>query len=124
MRGRGSMTRPKVYITRRIPQPALDIVASACDYAIWDNEEQPVPRDILFRESADTDGVLTILSERIDQEFLDAAPRCRVVANMAVGYDNVDLPALTRRRVLLTNTPDVLTETTADLVWALMLASA
>ena len=79
------MTRPKAYITRRIPQPALDIVASACDYAIWDIEEQPVPRDVLFREAAAVDGVLTILSERIDQEFLDAAPRCRVVANMAVG---------------------------------------
>jgi len=117
------MTRPKAYITRRIPQPALDIVASACDYAIWDNEEQPVPRDVLFREAADADGVLTILSERIDQEFLDAAPRCRVVANMAVGYDNVDLPALTRRGVLLTNTPGVLTETTADLAWTLLMAA-
>ena len=118
------MIRPKAYITRRIPQPALDIVAAACDYAIWDNEEQPVPRDVLFRESADADGVLTILSERIDQEFLDAAPRCRVVANMAVGYDNVDLPALTRRGVLLTNTPGVLTETTADFAWTLLMAAA
>jgi glyoxylate reductase len=118
------MTRPKVYITRRLPQPALDIVASACDYTIWDVEEQPVPRDVLFRESAAVDGVLTILSERIDQEFLDAAPRCRVVANMAVGYDNVDLPALTRRGVLLTNTPGVLTETTADLAWTLLMATA
>jgi glyoxylate reductase len=117
------MTRPKAYITRRIPQPALDIVAAACDYAIWDNEEQPVPRDLLFREAADADGVLTILSERIDQQFLDAAPRCRVVANMAVGYDNVDLPALTRRGVLLTNTPGVLTETTADLAWTLLMAA-
>ena len=117
------MTRPKAYITRRIPQPALDIVAAACDYAIWDNEEQPVPRDVLLREAADADGVLTILSEQINQEFLDAAPRCRVVANMAVGYDNVDLPALTRRGVLLTNTPGVLTETTADLAWTLMMAA-
>jgi glyoxylate reductase len=118
------MARPKAYITRRIPQPALDIVASACDYAIWDNEEQPVPRDVLFHEAADADGVLTILSERIDQAFLDAAPRCRVIANMAVGYDNVDLPALTRRGVLLTNTPDVLTETTADLAWTLLMATS
>jgi glyoxylate reductase len=118
------MTKPKAYITRRIPQAALDIVAAACDYTIWDSEEQPVPRDVLFREAADADGVLTILSERIDQEFLDAAPRCRVVANMAVGYDNVDLPALTRRGVLLTNTPGVLTETTADLTWTLMMAAA
>src|SRR3712207_4125750 len=99
------MTRPKVYITRRIPQPALDIVAAACDYTIWDSEEQAVPRDVLLRQSASVEGVLTILSERIDAEFLNAAPRCRVVANMAVGYDNVDLPELTKRGVLLTNTP-------------------
>jgi glyoxylate reductase len=117
------MTRPNVYITRRMPQAALDIVAAACDYAIWDREEQPVPRDVLLREAAAVDGVLSILSERIDQEFLDAAPRCRVVANMAVGYDNVDLAALTRRGVLLTNTPGVLTETTADLTWALLMAA-
>ncbi len=117
------MTRPKAYITRRIPQPAIDIVAVACDYAIWAGEEQPVPRDVLLREAAGADGVLAILSERIDAEFLDAAPRCRVVANMAVGYDNVDVPELTRRGVLLTNTPGVLTETTADLAWALLMAA-
>src|SRR5919206_2287023 len=122
-RGTNLMNRPKAYITRRLPQPAIDIVAAACDYAIWDSEEQPVPRDVLLREAAGADGVLTILSERIDAEFLDAAPRCRVVANMAVGYDNVDLPALTEHGVLLTNTPGVLTETTADLAWALLMAS-
>jgi glyoxylate reductase len=67
--------------------------------------------------------VLALLSDRIDAEFLEAAPRCRVVANMAVGYDNADVPAMTARGVLLTNTPGVLTETTADLAWALMLAA-
>lgn len=118
------MNRPTAYITRRVPQPAIDIVAAACDYAIWDREEQPVPREVLLREAAKADGLLTILSERIDAALLDAAPRCRVVANVAVGYDNVDVPELTRRGVLLTNTPSVLTETTADLAWALLMAAA
>src|ERR1700712_3339093 len=117
------MTRPKAYIARRLPQPALDIIAAACDYTIWDNEEQAVPRDVLLRAVADVDGVLAILSDKINAELLDAAPRCKVVANMAVGYDNVDLPELTRRGVLLTNTPGVLTDTTADLAWALLMAA-
>jgi glyoxylate reductase len=117
------MTRPTAYITRRVPQAAIDIVAAACDYTIWDSEEQATPRDVLLRAAAASDGVLSMLSDRIDTEFLDAAPRCRVVANMAVGYDNVDVPALTERGVLLTNTPGVLTETTADLAWALLMAA-
>jgi glyoxylate reductase len=117
------MTRPKTYITRRVPQAAIDIVAAACDYDIWDSEDQPTPRDVLLHAAANADGVLAMLADRIDAEFLDAAPRCRVVANMAVGYDNADVPALTRRGVLLTNTPGVLTETTADLAWALLMAA-
>ncbi len=118
------MTKPKVYITRRLPQAAIDIIAAQCDYMQWDNEETPVPRDELLRSIAEVDGVFTLLSERVDAEFVAAAPRCRIVANMAVGYDNVDVPALTARNVLLTNTPGVLTETTADLAWTLLMASA
>ena len=117
--------RPRAYLTRALPAQARQVVAAACDLAEWDSESQPVPRDELLRAVRDADGVLTLVTERVDEEFLDAAPRCRVVANMGVGYDNVDVGALTRRGVLLTNTPDVeLTETTADLVWALMLATA
>jgi glyoxylate reductase len=117
------MPRPRAYITRRVPQAAIDIVAAACDYSIWDSEDQPTPRDVLLREAASSDGLLSMLSDRIDAEFLGAAPRCRVVANMAVGYDNADVPAMTRHGVLLTNTPGVLTETTADLVWALIMSA-
>jgi glyoxylate reductase len=111
-------------VTRRLPQAALDIVAAECDLAIWDSEDLVVPRDVLLREAARSDGLLTLLSDRVDAELLDAAPRVRIVANMAVGYDNVDVPVLTERGVQLTNTPDVLTETTADLAWGLMLAAA
>lgn len=118
------MRKPEVYITRQVPQAALDIVANACTYTLWDSADQPVPRDVLLRSIGSAEGVLTMLSDRVDAEFLDAAPACTVVANMAVGYDNVDVPTLTRRGVLLTNTPGVLTATTADLVWALLMATA
>jgi len=117
------MTRPKAYITRRVRQAAIDIVAAACDYTIWDSEDQPTPRDVLLREATNADGVLAMLADRIDVEFLTAAPRRRVVANMAVGYDNADVPAMTQRSLLLTNTPGVLTETTADRAWALVMAA-
>ncbi|MFO7166725.1 MAG: D-glycerate dehydrogenase [Chloroflexota bacterium] len=118
------MKKPRVYITRRIPQPALEIIAAACDYDQWDVEEQPVPRDVLLRSVSEVDGLFALLTDRLDAELLDAAPRLRVIANMAVGYDNADVPALTRRGVLLTNTPGVLTDTTADLAFALMMAAA
>jgi glyoxylate reductase len=118
------MTRPKVFITRRLPEEARAIVAASCNLAEWGDEAEPVPRDALLAGVADADGLLSLLTERVDAALLDAAPRLRAVATMAVGYDNVDVAELTRRGVLLTNTPDVLTETTADLVWALMLAAA
>lgn len=118
------MGRPFAYITRRLPQPALDMVAAACDYDLWDSEDQPVPREVLLQAVTRCDGLLSLVSDRIEAPLLAAAPRLRVVANMAVGYDNVDLAALTARNVLLTNTPDVLTNATADLAWALLLSAA
>lgn len=117
------MSKPQVYLTRRLPQSVLDIVAAECDYRLWDEENVSVPRDVLLREAANADGLLTLLTERVDAELLEAGPRLRIVANMAVGYDNVELAALNARKVLLTNTPGVLTDTTADLVWALILAT-
>ncbi len=115
---------PRVYITRRIAQPAIDLLAKHFEIGLWDSFETPVPRDVLLKEAANSDGVLAQLSDRIDAAFLAAAPRCKIVANMAVGYDNADVAALTASRVLLTNTPDVLTETTADVAWALLMAAA
>jgi glyoxylate reductase len=121
---RMSDRRPRVYITRRIAQPAIDLIAQQFEYDVWDSEVQPVPRDVLLREAVQSDGVLAQLSDRIDAEFLTAAPRCKIVANMAVGYDNADVAAMSAHGVLLTNTPDVLTETTADVAWALLMAAA
>ncbi|NJM07314.1 D-glycerate dehydrogenase [Candidatus Gracilibacteria bacterium] len=114
----------KAFITRRLPDEALAIVAAACNYEIWDSAEEPVPRALLLEKLRDADGVLCLISDRVDAEVLDHAPRLRIVANMAVGYDNIDLAALRARGVALTNTPDVLTDATADLAWALLLAAA
>ena len=91
---------------------------------MWE-DELPPPRDELLRRIAGCDGVLTLLTDRVDDEFLDAAgPGLKVVSNYAVGFDNVDVPACTRRGIPVGNTPGVLTETTADLAWALLMASA
>lgn len=118
------MNRPKVYVTRRIPQPALDLVRSAADVTVWDREDAPPPREVILREVAGVDGLLSLLTDRIDGAVMDAAPRLKVVSNFAVGYDNIDVPAATTRGIVVTNTPEVLTETVADFTFCLILAAA
>ncbi|HET9458243.1 MAG TPA: D-glycerate dehydrogenase [Candidatus Limnocylindrales bacterium] len=116
--------RPRVFVARRIPDEGLAAVTAACDAVIWP-DELPPPREDLLRAVAGCDGVLTLLTDRVDDEFLDAAgPRLKVVSNYAVGFDNVDVPACTARGIAVGNTPGVLTETTADLAWALLMAAA
>jgi glyoxylate reductase len=116
--------RPRVFVARRIPAEGLDAVSAACAADVWE-DELPPPRDELLGRIAGCDGVLTLLTDRVDDEFLDAAgPGLKVVSNYAVGFDNVDVPACTRRGIPVGNTPGVLTETTADLAWALLMASA
>ncbi len=115
--------RPTVLITRRIPSAAQEVLAPVAYLDVWDADE-PIPRAELLRRAASADALLCLLTERVDAELLAAAPRLRVVANMAVGYDNLDLAALAARGIVATNTPGVLTETTADLAFALLLAVA
>ncbi len=115
--------QPLVYVTRHLPQPALDFLAQHTRMSWWP-DEQPPPYDRLVAEASNVDGLLALLTDRIDAKFLDAAPRLRIISNYAVGYDNIDLHAATERGVLVTNTPDVLTETTADFAFALMFAAA
>jgi glyoxylate reductase len=118
------MTRPRVLVTRVIPDEGLDPVREACDVDLWE-DELPPPRDELLRRVSGKDGLLSLLTDRVDDELLDAAgPQLKVVSNFAVGFDNIDVPALTRRHVPAGNTPGVLTETTADLAFALMMAAA
>lgn len=117
------MSQPRVFVARRIPEAALNILRTACQVHTWDCEEEPIDRAQFIREVQQSDGALVMTSERIDTELFRAAPRCKVFANMAVGYDNIDVPAATAHGVLITNTPGVLTETTADLAFGLMMAA-
>jgi glyoxylate reductase len=111
----------RIVVTRRIPEPAVELLSAAGD--VWVSpHDRPLEAGELHEAVAGADGVVTLLHDRVDDAFLDAAgPGLRVVANAAVGYDNVDVPACTRRGVVVTNTPGVLTEATADLAVALIL---
>jgi glyoxylate reductase len=102
----------------------MDILHADCDVRMWDQEDASPPRPVLLEAVADAEGLVCLVTERVDEELLRHAPRLRVVANVAVGYDNIDVAACTRRGVVVTNTPDVLTEATADFAWALLLAAA
>jgi glyoxylate reductase len=113
----------KIYVTRQLPEAALSLLNGCGDLRVWEPDEV-IPRAVLLREVQQTDALLCMVTERIDEELLAHAHRLRIVANMAVGYDNVEVPALTRRGIVLTNTPGVLTETTADLVFTLILGIA
>ena len=116
--------RPRVFVTRRIPDDGLLPILEACDATVWEGEEPPSRADFLANV-ARCDGILALLTDRVDDELLDAAgPQLKVVSDFAVGYDNVDVPACTRRGIAVGNTPGVLTETTADLAFALLMASA
>jgi glyoxylate reductase len=114
---------PRVYVTRRLPQPALDLLSQHAQAAMWPGELPP-PRAVILKEVAEVDGLLALLTDRVDSALLDAAPHLRVVSNFAVGYDNIDVAAATRHGVLVTNTPGVLVETTADFAITLMLTAA
>ena len=110
----------RIVVTGRIPEAGLEILRSAGDVWSWDGDD-PIPTDVRDEQIATADAVVTLLTDRVDDAFLDAAPNVRIVANVAVGYNNIDAPACAARGVAVTNTPDVLTDATADLAMALTL---
>ncbi len=116
------MAKPKIYVTRQIFDEAVDRLREATDMKYWDSE-MPPPRDVLLREVQDIDGLYCLLTEKIDAELFDAAPNLRVVSSMAVGFDNIDVVEATKRGIPVGNTPGVLTETTADFAFALLMAA-
>lgn len=116
----GDLQRPKVLITRPIQQSVIDQISQHCDVQVHPVDE-PMPPAVLASAMRDVDGVMPA-GVRISKEIIDAAPRLRVVSNIAVGYDNIDVEACNRRHILVTNTAGVLTEATADLAFALLLA--
>ena len=113
----------RIFVTRPLPGPALDRLSARHDVEIWP-DRLPPPADRLARHARDADGLLSTISDRIDAELIAACPNLRAIANYAVGYDNVDIAAATARGIPVGNTPDVLTDATADLAFTLMLAAA
>lgn len=117
------MSKPKVYITRRIPAVGLERVLAETDATLWEGTLPP-PKEEILRHVAGCDGLLCLLTDPIDSEVMDAAPTLKVIAQMAVGYDNINIAAANARGIPVGNTPGVLTETTADFAWALLMATA
>lgn len=114
----------KVYITRRIPEPGIEMIRKEHEVEV-NPYDRVLTREELLQAVKGKDGILCLLTDKIDAEVFDAAgPQLKVVSNYAVGYDNIDVNEATKRGIVVTNTPGVLTETTADLAWALILATA
>ncbi|WP_061810629.1 2-hydroxyacid dehydrogenase [Rossellomorea vietnamensis] len=116
--------KPFIYITRKLPEAAVAPLTKEFEVEMWEREDAPVPRDILLEKAEKASALLTMLSDKVDRELLQRASSLQVVANLAVGFDNIDLEAAKEKGVTITNTPDVLTETTADLTFALLMATA
>ncbi len=117
------MVKPIVFVTRRLPGGAIDLLAQHTDLRLWE-EELPPPRRELLRQAARCHGLLTLLTDRVDAELLEGASHLVVLSNMATGFDNIDVAAASQRSVLVTRTPGVLSETVADFTFALLLAAA
>jgi glyoxylate reductase len=113
----------RCFVTRRLPGPALGRLQEAHDVEIWEGRLPPTPAE-LSHGVADAEGLLALLTERVDAALIDSSPKLRAISNYAVGYDNIDLDASTRRGIPVGHTPDVLTDATADLTFALLLAAA
>lgn len=117
------MTKPHVFVTRTLPQATLDRLAQVADIDLWEGFLPP-PYDALKQRTENTDGLLCLLTDKIDEALVDNAPNLKVISNMAVGYDNVDVQVATQRGIPVGNTPGVLTETSADFAFALLMSVA
>lgn len=117
------MSKPKVFVSRIIPEEGLKMLREAADIDVW-QDELPPPYATLLEKIKHADGLLSLLTDKIDANLMDVNPQLKVVANLAVGYDNIDIPAATARGLPIGNTPGVLTDTTADFAFALLMAAA
>ncbi len=115
--------QPKVYVTRRIPESGIELLQQSCAVEIWDSDEV-MPRDTFLAAVAGRDAVLCLLTDKVDAETMDVAKNVKIFANMAVGFDNIDVPECTKRGIMASNTPGVLTDTTADFAFTLLMAAA
>lgn len=118
------MVKPKVYVTRQLFDEAIEILEEHADVEVYEGVDDAIPRELLIEKVADVEGLLPLLTERIDAEVMDAAEGLKVISNYAVGYNNIDVAAATERGIYVTNTPGILTDTTADCAFALLMAVA
>lgn len=117
------MAKARIFSTHPLFEEARAILDATCDVEYWAQPDRP-PMEEIARRTKDKEGLVCLLTDRINDDFLRATPKLRIAANVAVGYDNIDVPACTKRGIVVSNTPGVLDETTADLAWALMMAVA
>lgn len=117
------MVRPKVYVTRRLPFPAFELLKKYCDVDLYDSDAPP-PREEIKEHIRGKDALLCLLTDKIDKEIMDLAPELKVISTYSVGYDHIDIEEATKRGIYVTHTPGVLTNAVADLVWALLLGIA
>ncbi|KGX89795.1 2-hydroxyacid dehydrogenase [Pontibacillus marinus] len=118
------MSKPYVYITRSLPEDVVNQFRDIFDVHMWDYKEKPVDRETLLQEATKADALITMLSDKVDEELLNECQQVKVIANLAVGYDNINVKKAEEKGITITNTPDVLTETTADLTFSLLMATA
>ncbi len=118
------MGKPYVFITRKLPDEVIEPFLEEFEVDMWPHEGIPVDSETLYSEAEKADGLLTMLTDPIDESVIDRGKRLKIIANMAVGYDNINVSYAEKKGVIITNTPDVLTETTADLTFALLMATA
>jgi glyoxylate reductase len=117
------MSRTKVFITRRLPNVDLEQLERIAEVEIW-KEKQPPPYSILLDRVKQIDGLLCLLTDSVDRQLIESGTSLKVISQMAVGYDNIDVAAATARGIPVGNTPGVLTDATADLTWALLMTAA
>jgi glyoxylate reductase len=118
------MSKPRVFVTRRIPAAGLDRIEAACEAEVWPGPLPP-PRQVLLEKVAGCEGLVSLLTDTVDAELMDVAgPQLKVISNFAVGHNNIDIGEATRRGIRVGNTPDVLTEATADMAFALLITAA
>lgn len=116
--------KPIVYITQKLPDEAVLGLQTSYEVRMWPEEETHAPREVLLEEIKEAHALWATLSDKIDREVIEAAPNLKIISNLAVGYNNIDLDAARNHKITVTNTPEVLSEATADLTFALLLATA
>lgn len=117
------MKKHNIFVTRKLPAGALEPLLDFANVTVW-QEELPPSKKILFEMIKDFDGLLSLLTDKIDAPLMDSAPNLKIISNYAVGFDNINIEAATKRGIMVTNTPGVLSETTADIAFTLLVAAA